>query len=544
MKVKDRIRKWLDFPEQRRAVEASSRPPRMSGRASVDSETDVFVSALSMLAPAAPDYETYWRDFKLDAKTLDRVSTTKLMQLLADVSPDVSRALWDFLRLGNPGFACKAYRPKVRDGQGQKVQDERAQGLIDGFLATLHGPYAANNTVHANTVINSLLIACFLRGAMCAELVIDYSGRVPLEIATPDPASIRFRKINDTERGPVWQMGQFQRGEFVPLDRPTIAYVPVDPFPGSPYGRPLASPALFASLFLLGLLHDLRRVVAQQGYPRMDIKIISEKVKAMMPPDMTVGTDDFREWFDALMAEIVSGYENVEPDDAWVHSDVTELGRPVGTVDSSSLGAVDGLIKALERLLVRALKTFDLFFDTGDGGGDQANSNRKWELMAASIKSVQHLCENLLERLLTLALRIQGVEAEVEFRFSELRAAELLRDAQVEAFKIKNARAKYDCGYVSQDEAAEEVTGHKADVPEPRAAARPASNELPTGGTAADPGSERWLAWEQYLKDGWRVISGERGTVAADKWLFEQLERGGPNEDAKPSGAPESEAVN
>jgi hypothetical protein len=494
MPIKETIRKWLDIPERRAAVTESVRPPRMSGRVSVDTETDVFVSALSMLTPAAPDHENYWRDYKLDSKTLDRVSPTKLMQLLADVSPDVSRALWDFLRLGNPGFECKAYKPKAKDKNGEKVKDEAAQEALNSFLSSLHGPYTESNTVHANTVINSLLIACFLRGAMCAELVLDETGRVPLEMATPDPASIRFRKINGGARGPVWQMGQWQRGEFVPLDSPTIAYVPVDPFPGSPYGRPLASPALFASLFLLGLLHDLRRVVAQQGYPRLDIEVISEKLLATMPPHIKSDPKQWQAWSDGAITEIIATYEGLEPDEAYVHSDVVKVNRPVGAADASSLGGIDGLIKGLERLLVRALKTFDLFFTTGDSGGSEANGNRKWELMAASIKSVQHLAENLLERLLGLALRVQGLDAEVEFRFGEIRAAELLRDAQVKALEIRNAREEYAAGWTTQDEASTKITGHKAAEQEPRASsAGSTGNLIPTGGMAADPGSERMI---------------------------------------------------
>jgi hypothetical protein len=494
MSIKDKLKKWLDIPERRAAVTESAGPPRMSGRVSVDTETDVFVSALSMLTPLQNDAENYWRDYKLDSKTLDRVSPTKLMQLLADVSPDVSRALWDFLRLGNPGFECKAYKPKAKDKNGEKVKDEAAQEALNSFLSSLHGPYTESNTVHANTVINSLLIACFLRGAMCAELVLDETGRVPLEIATPDPASVRFRKVADPARGPVWQMGQWQRGEFVPLDRETIAYVPVDPFPGSPYGRPLASPALFASLFLLGLLHDLRRVVAQQGYPRLDIEVVMEKLKAAMPSSIANDPKQSKEWADAAIAEIISTYEGLEPDEAFVHPDFVKVNRPVGAADASSLGGIDGLIKGLERLLVRALKTFDLFFTTGDSGGSEANGNRKWELMAASIKSVQHLAENLLERLLTLALRVQGQEAEVEFRFGEIRAAELLRDAQVEALNIRNEREKYAAGWTTQDEAAEKITGHKAAEKEPRAASVGSTgNLIPTGGMAADPGSERMV---------------------------------------------------
>jgi hypothetical protein len=90
--------------------------------------------------------------------------------------------------------------------------------------------------------------------------------------------------------------------------------------------------------------------------------------------------------------------------------------------------------------------------------------------MAAWVKSVQHLAENLLEKLLTLALQCQGLQARVKFRFAELRAAEMLRDAMTEQTQIANAKMKYELGWISQDEASEEITGSPADVPEPRTA--------------------------------------------------------------------------
>jgi hypothetical protein len=92
---------------------------------------------------------------------------------------------------------------------------------------------------------------------------------------------------------------------------------------------------------------------------------------------------------------------------------------------------------------------------------------------------MQHLLETLLEGLLTLALQAQGIRATVRFRFAELRAAELLRDAMTEQLNIANASALYAAGWISQDEAAEMVVGHPADAPAPRAPV--AGAEWPAG---------------------------------------------------------------
>lgn len=254
---------------------------------------------------------------------------------------------------------------------------------------------------------------------------------------------------------------------WIPLNRETIQYVPIDPLPGNPYGRALVSPALFTCLFLIGLLHDLRRVVSQQGYPRLDIAIDFEKLTEIAPPEAAAGTAEFQVWVDAIVTEVQHFYAQLEPDDAYVHSSIISVNRPVGTINAESLGMVDSLITKLERMAARAMKAMPLLFGIDDATTD-ANANRQWEIQTAGIKSIQHLCETLLEKELALAIQCQGIQARVKFRFAELRAAEMLRDAQTEAMQIANATAKYNAGWISQDEASQEVTGHPAASPAPR----------------------------------------------------------------------------
>lgn len=459
---------------QRAPLQAETARRLAGARLSLDRPVDILGAAHSVLAPG--NAETNWRVLELDTATLDRMDTNELLELLADLSPDISRALWDFLRLCNPGWQATALLADEPDAAGQAALD-----AFLGRLVTLYGS--------VDVPLGRLFMGAFLRGGLLAELVLDERGRQALDLATPDPATVRFRVVTDPVRGQVWQLCQYQGlRRTVDLDRPTIAYVPVDPLPGRPYGRPLASPALFSSLFLLGLLHDLRRVVAQQGYPRIDLSVSLERLQAAMPADLADDQEAMKSWIAAVVTEVQTVYSGLEPDDAYIHTDVIAVNRPVGAVDASSLGAVEGLIKALERMITRALKTMPLLMaDTA--GASEANANRQWEVHAAGIKALQHLAESLLERLLTLALRAEGLSAVVRFRFAELRAAELLRDAQTAALQIANARAKYDAGYVSQDEAALSVVGHAADVAEPRVASPGAVSGL--AAVQAEPGGNR-----------------------------------------------------
>ena len=430
------------------------------GRATVDREEDVYTSALQVLSPFAS--EPAFGRGGLNSKYLDRFPIAKLVELLAEHSPDVSRALWDFLRFCNPGHEAKAFKLNSTEDK----PDATAQAALDAFIGQLHGPFAANNMVPLDVIIASMNIGIFIRGALCTELVTNKQGTIPLELAVPDPATIKFRRVEDEDRGLVWQMGQRQKNNiFVPITKSTVSYIPIDPLPGKPQGRALAASAVFSCMFLIGLLHDLRRVVAQQGYPRLHISIDFDKVIAMMPKN-TGDPEAMLKWVRKIESEIRAAYSVLAPDDAFTSASYVEIKGPVGTLDSSSLKGSEGLISALERFTVRALKTMPFMMGINDST-TETMANRQYDAYIGGISSIQHIVETTLEKQLALALRIQGIQAKVEFRFAKNRASEAMRGAQTEALQIDNACRKRDEGFITQDEAAMLITGKKAALPEP-----------------------------------------------------------------------------
>lgn len=451
---------WLDrllgreTKTRAKGVQSSVTPQTLAGgRLSWDDASVLGMGASVIMAPESP--ETTWRQLNLDAQTLERMSPAELMRLLPDLSPDVSRALWDFLRLCNPGWTAQTFEP------GSSNPSPIAQSALDTFLAQITGPYAGDNPVGADVVFGMLFMGAFLRGAFFAEMVLDAAGRAPLNLAVVDPISARFDKVTDRVLGQVWRLGQMQGGRFVRLARPTIQYVPIDPLPGSPYGRPLASSALNTVLFSLGLMNDLRRVVQQQGWPRLDLAIDFDKLANLMPANTEDDPTAVQTWARQIITEVQNVYASLEPDDAYIHSTAISVNQGVGTVNSNSLGAIDPIIRALERTVIRALKTMPVLMGVNEAT-TETHAVQQWEIHAAGIKSLQHRLEAMLERLLGLALQAQGIQATVRFRFAELRASELMRDAQTEALVIANAARKRDEGWITQDEAAQAVVGHLA----------------------------------------------------------------------------------
>lgn len=500
----------IEHAGQRAASSSSSANTRnlVGGRVSADRPDTFYTGALSLLAPFSQN--PYLRQYDLDSRTLNRIPITKLVEILIDNSPEVSRAVFDYLLFGNNGFEVKAYKPNT----DRKTEDPVAQKSLNAFLGRLKDFHGS-----VDVPIWRILIGSFLRGALFTELVLDLEGRQAVDLATPDPVTARFKAIPDEVRGTIYQLGQMQKGEFVPLDRPTIKYIPIHPLPGSPWGRPLVSPAIFSSLFLLGLFHDLKRVIQQQGYPRYDVSVNMADLVATMPPDVKSDPTKADEWFQKAYKTAQEMYANLEPDDAFFHSDAVKMNRPVGTVDSKSLGAVDGMVRALERMATRALKTMPLLMGSNEAVSE-THANRQWEIHVAGVKSIQHLIETMLEGHCQIALQAEGIAAEVQWRFAELRAAEELRDEQVRGLRNRNIAFEYDRGWRSQEECALEAVGHKADQDKPRAQTTDTAG-LPGIPANADPGSNRTREQQDLLYRSYQIET--QGKVSFVQWWQERL---------------------
>lgn len=448
-------RSLVGVEKQRVAIASSSSPTSYPvGRVSTDKGFGTIINPKVPVVAPPPNVDDLWKLKYLDYNNLDIYSPRELLDMLIDLSPEVGYGLWQFQRMCNPGWECKVYYPDSED------REHRAgKAHIKNVLSMLRDRYGS-----VDILLGRYFIGAFLRGAFCSEIVLD--GRETVDLVAPDPYSIRFQKILEGVRGEVWQPGQMQNGKFIPLDIPTFKYLPVDPAPASPYGRSIASPALFTAVFALSLWHDIKRVIMQQGYKRMDITLDSEIARENFNYDPQ-GTASLGEYMREAIAAVRSVYSALKPDDAFIHTDLFQIGSPVGTIDSDSIGAIDRIIERLEKTITRALKSNGVVMDTGSNL-NETDSNRKWEIYVAGIKSLQHHCEAMLESQLNISLRAAGIQARVVWRFSELRAAEMFRDEQTRALRIQNSRNEYEAGFVSQNEAANSAVNHDADQPEPR----------------------------------------------------------------------------
>lgn len=389
----------------------------------------------------------------MDSDALRRKSVSELLEIAIASSPEVGRAVWDFLRASVPGWEIKVIDPKT-----EATHDE-GQAIINTFrnrIARYHGT--------EEVLYTKMFMSILVRGSVMSEVYFEDDTRTPVDIAVPDPKSLRFRRVNNDERGDRWQVGQMQDEEFVPLEGETIRYVAHDPLPGKPYSRSPFAAAVFPAIFLLGIFQDLRRVIANQGWPRVDVSINVEAVQDMLAD--ALNDDNIAEngtiiasVLESLVAQVEETIAGLKPGDWYVHSSLVEVKDAVGTMDVTSIGEITNVIEALERVAVKALKTMPLLQGIGEAAAEN-DANRQWEMWAAGVKALQHVVENSVQAHFDTVLQANGVNAKTIFRFAEIRAAEELRDAQTMMMKLDNAIKAEQAGYMEGDEAAEHSVGH------------------------------------------------------------------------------------
>lgn len=417
-----------------------AKPVGLGGRLVKQDTRAVMGRAAGTFTPAmGPDANATFFDNDYENNFFDQLSSHEAAKVLADLSPEVSKEVYNLLRYANGGWELKATTPGGRPSR-------QGQAYLDGIIARLSAIYGS-----LDVVINQGIISAFVYGSFCYELVLK-NGRDAVDLKAIDPTQLAFHPKDDPDRGTVWELGQIIKGKFHAIDKPTVKYVPLDPFPGTPYGRSMIMPALFVGYTLLRILHDLARVIAQQGYPRLDVEIDLTALAEVMPADAAADPDQFDQWVGQVIDEVSAVYSSLRPGDAYVHTSVVKINKAIGTVDSS-MSQIGVLIEAIERMTIRGLKAAPVAHGV-TAGTTETHANRQWEAYITGIQSLQHLVENTLSSLFSLALQAKGIAAVAEFRFAKVRATEEYREVLTQQVKLDNAIKAYLAGLITLDEAA------------------------------------------------------------------------------------------
>lgn len=392
----------------------------------------------------------------LDDRTLRTYDVFELIDSLIDAHPDLSYALWNFLRLGNSGFS---YSVK-KIGSGKDYPQGKRE--IDDFFMQMKIPNLSGfeRSKGISKLVDQMILLAITRGAIAGELVMTPDLSEVVRISLVDPATIDFKLIN----------GRYiptQDNEKIVLDIPTFVYEGIDEKVDDPYGRSPIFSALSMVLFQLQVLNDIKAVVHNQGYPRLDIMIIEEVLLRRMPISIRNNEEKKEKWLNERLRDIINMYNNLNPDDAFVHYDSLKFGE-AGGKGSGALIDPEKLMHVIDNLIQSGVKTLSTLLGRRGAGQTESYAKIEIKLYMAGLAGIQRYISSFMEKMLTIYLNMKGKQGIVEFNFNPIEIRTELEQEQFRSTRLNNIALMYDRGWISQEEAAMMAVGHGPDAPEPR----------------------------------------------------------------------------
>lgn len=384
----------------------------------------------------------------------------QIMEVLPEISPDVSKALWNTLRLCNPGWDNDFVKVYKMDGE---TIDKNATDALKLFISGVNRQWGG-----INNVIDQYFSSAFLEGAVASELVLSEDLKQPLDLFSVDCWTIYFQRDVNQELVPFQQQIVIKNGgqPFVRLNTSTFCYIPLDPRVDDPYGRVPASAALQETYFLMRMLDDLGQVIHNQAWPRTDATIIEESIRNNMPPQYKGDKNKENKFVNKMIGDITAVLEQLKPDDVFVHTESLTFNKN-GAVEAT-LPDIKTIVDVLRMQVIVGLKQLPILMGLTDSS-TEAKGTVEYEIYVAGIKSLQRKVENVLENHFMTALNVLGFQSIVEVEFPDIKASNRLIDAQSESLEIENAATMRDQGWMTQDEASIIITGTEAvaDAPTP-----------------------------------------------------------------------------
>lgn len=370
--------------------------------------------------------------------------TRKAIRDFVAASPDLSASVYAYLRLAiTRGYVAVG---RNMDGSFNREATTLAQQLITRFdlLGGSYGDgFSGTQSMRSNS--ESMGKDLMQTGACACELVLD-KARLPSRIQPISVSQIRF--IPD---GKILKPVQVTANDEIDLDVPTFFYVSLDQDLLDPYASSPLEPALRPVLASEDFQNDIRRIVKRVIHPRLKIVVDEEKFLAALSAEEKSSEEKISAARNNLISNLTNYVSNLNPEDALVFFDTLDVDL-VNNGNISLSSEYQALSEMLDAKLATGAKAMPAVL--GMGSGSQNVASTETLLMAKSAEgAVQFKLNEIYSKVLTLAVRLLGVDATVEFKYDPV---DLRPESELEAFRqTRQARVleQLSLGGISDDEA-------------------------------------------------------------------------------------------
>lgn len=453
--------KIIDFAKKAKNVFA----PRTRSPSAANSDQQTYDRPIYTGRKTKPQYYGPLSPYRsritnLLTKLRQTTDATAAIDLLVDESSDLSQALWNFIRLSNVGHEMKIYRlGSDREDESGRFKDAEARWRE--FAARINSLSNAG----LDGLVDQLHLLAFTRGAMACEVEVASTLDDIVDVYPVIPQTVIW-ELEERNGRQVWIPYQYQTRGKVSLEQANFFWVPTDPNVDDPRGRLILKPALAALDFQIQVLTDLQQVIHNQGWPRYDISILTERLMQLMPPDVKADAQKQRKWMKEHIEWVTEMFESLEPDDSFIHFDDTQVDMGKGAVNSGRGLDVRAVQEMLDVQMLTAAKQVNVMM------GRVNSSTESWgtvqfRIFVSGLMSIQRGSKRLVEEICRLWLRVHGIQGVPVFTHNLIDY-----ESEKQRVAIKNQWAAFYkvaqlMGWIDGHEAANELFGHDA-VGEPR----------------------------------------------------------------------------
>lgn len=376
-------------------------------------------------------------------------------QIIADfvrASPDLSAAVTAYVRTGiTSGYTAVA---KDLDGVFNSEATSALAQVITRMNVLNNYEDGFDDSLSIRSLSETWARELLMTGSMAGELVLD-KARLPDKI---QPVAVRQIEFYPGDGGKRLIPHQKVAGLDIKLDIPTFFMVSLDQDPYEAYSVSPIEPAIQAVLFSIEFMNDMRRVVKKAIHPRVNVTLDEEKLRETVPHDIRHDPQLVVAYFNAMIRDLETKVNNLAPEEALVYFD--SIGVEIKDHGNTGLGkeyeVVQSLIDAKMATGAKVLPTV-----LGHSNGTSNSASAEVLIFMKYVEgTVWAKLNEMLSKVLTLAVRLLGYDVVVEFTYN---AIDLRPDMELEAFRaMKQSRVLelLSLGMMSDDEACVSLTGH------------------------------------------------------------------------------------
>ena len=266
-------------------------------------------------------------------------------------------------------------------------------------------------------------------------------------------------------RGARPRLGQETRHGFNYLDdNPLVKYLGFDRLTDNPYGRPIVGPAVHSSVFLLGLIQDLRRAIANVGLSRTDYSLEAEEILLLISqnPDLAGNDAATAQFIDEQIVSIKTVLSNLEVDSDFVHLSTVKVNYATNPM-TVNMSGLDSILNTLQHNVVNGFKGISALINLLDST-TETHIRTQLEYFVASLQSLQNEIADMLSSYFDVANQVQGISGETDFFFRRQRTSDKKAAADIEKTRTDTVINKVEALIITPEEGRQEIDAFRDEL--------------------------------------------------------------------------------